>query len=302
MSARLRLALLVLAVVLGAGLACAGAPRAAHVRGLQPDWAEGELSVTWIGHATALVKIGPQVVLTDPSLGGTLFIVPRDTEPAVRAEDLPPIDVALVSHLHWDHFDRGTLGKLRPTMTVVLPPGSEGYTTGLRQTRRETLAAWERTQVGGLTITSVPASHFGGRYGFDALVNESYAGYVIEGHGRRLFFAGDTGYHPELFREIGRRFPGIELALVPIAPYRPGRIGSPVHATPIEALAIFRDLGAEHMIPIHYEHYFTQFGGGYDRPRTELERAIAQEGLQGRVHALRTGELWRPAGASVAAR
>ena len=112
---------------------------------------------------------------------------------------------------------------------------------------------------------------------------------MIEGAGRTVFFAGDTGYHPDLFREIGRRFPAIDVAFVPIAPYRANSWGNPKHANPAEALAIFRDVGARWMIPIHFEAYYGNWSG-YDTPREDLERSARWQGLSDRVFALYPGE------------
>ncbi|MFL5456895.1 MAG: MBL fold metallo-hydrolase, partial [Myxococcales bacterium] len=114
------------------------------------------------------------------------------------------------------------------------------------------------------------------------------AGYVIEGFGRTVFFAGDTGYDPKKFVEIGKRFPAIDLALIPIAPARGGNLN---HASPEEALRIFQDVGARYMIPIHFEAYHSTVVP-IDEPRKVLEDTAEKEGLTERVFALRTGERW----------
>ena len=103
-----------------------------------------------------------------------------------------------------------------------------------------------------------------------------------------MFFAGDTGYDPRAFKEIGRRFPGIDLALVPIAPARGGNRN---HASPQEALQIFADVGARYMIPIHFEAYHST-AVPLDEPRKLLGAEVDRLGLEGRVFALRTGERW----------
>jgi L-ascorbate metabolism protein UlaG (beta-lactamase superfamily) len=130
--------------------------------------------------------------------------------------------------------------------------------------------------------------HSGGRYVIDALWNRASSGYVIQGEGRTVFFAGDTGYDPGAFKEIGRRFAGIDLALIPIAPARGGNRN---HADPKEALQIFADVGARYMIPIHFEAYHST-AIPIDEPRRVLNEQVEQRGLQDRVFALRTGERW----------
>ncbi|MGZ6126510.1 MAG: MBL fold metallo-hydrolase, partial [Myxococcales bacterium] len=127
-----------------------------------------------------------------------------------------------------------------------------------------------------------------GRFLIDALWNHACAGYVAEGAGRRVFVAGDTGYDEETFRQIGERYPGIDLALIPIAP---ARGGNPSHASPAEALRIFRDVGARYMIPIHFEAYPSMVVP-LDEPRRELLAEAAQARLERRVFALYTGERW----------
>ncbi len=257
------------------------------VRGLAADDRSADLSAVWVGHATVLLRIGPQRVLTDPNLNGALFVLPRQTPASLEPEELPPIDVAIVSHLHFDHFDRYTLDRLPADVPVVFPADSARYTTNLGR-RKAALDAWSSVRVGGLEVTAVPVAHFGGRYGFDALWNASYTGYVIEGYGRTVFFAGDTGYDPEMFVEIRRRFGRIDLALIPIAPYR-GDSGNAVHVDPAEALQIFADVGAEYMMPIHYEAYYGPFSGMF-APRRKLERLVQEQSLEGRVHAVHTGQ------------
>ena len=105
-----------------------------------------------------------------------------------------------------------------------------------------------------------------------------------------MYFAGDTGYDPRMFREIGARFPGIDLAFIPIAPARPGRKSDRWgHASPEEALDIFRDVGAAAMVPIHFEAYYSR-GSDHGAPRRRLLAEVERRGLSDRVFALRTGE------------
>jgi len=278
------------AILLTIALSSCAISRPPAVVGMPKDDPDARLSAVWIGHATVLLRLGDQRVLTDPNLSGLLYIVPRDTPASVRANEIPFVHAVLISHMHFDHFDRPTLRSLSPNTAIFYPDGGQPYAGSLTQYRREALAPWQSTRVGKLTITAVPVQHFGGRYGFDAFWNHAYTGYVIEADGVKVFFGGDTGNAPELFREVGERFPGIDLALIPIAPYR-GEKGNRVHANPAEALEIFRAVGARHMIPIHYEGYYGHWGG-YDKPRRHLEEALAREGLEDRVFALRPGERW----------
>ena len=251
------------------------------------DDPRASLSALWVGHATVLLRFGRRFVLTDPNLGGAIVMVPRVTPPSLTPRELPPIDVALVSHLHVDHFDTWTVRRIDHRADVLYPAGGETYMGSVEQ-RTRALKPWETVQRAGLRITAVPVHHTGGRYFVDAIWNHASTGYVIEGGGRTVFFAGDTGYDPRAFKEIGRRFPGIDLALVPIAPARGGNRN---HANPQEALQIFADVGARYMIPIHFEAYHST-AVPLDEPRKLLGAEVDRLGLEGRVFALRTGERW----------
>ncbi|HZX64764.1 MAG TPA: MBL fold metallo-hydrolase [Myxococcales bacterium] len=260
------------------------------VRGMPRDDPRAPVSAVWVGHATVLLRIGNRTVLADPNLSGSIIIVPRETPPSLQPWELPPVDVALLSHMHLDHFDAPTLRKLGSRPLVVYPHGGEAYDDEILQPRKRALSAWESVETAGLRITAVPVRHQGGRYGLDSLWNHAYTGYVIEGFGHRIFFAGDTGYDPGMFQEIGKRFPGIELAFIPIAPgKKEGKVDRWGHANPREALDIFADVGARYMVPIHFEAYYSK-GTDHGAPRRQLLAAVHARGLEGRVFALHTGE------------
>src|SRR5258705_1063427 len=270
---------------------CALAYEQPSVRGMPLDDGRAALSAVWAGHATVLLRIGRRNVIADPNLGGAIVVLPRETPASLQTWELPPIDVALLSHMHLDHFDAKTLRQLGRRPAVLYPKGGETYDDEILQPRKRALAPWESIEVAGLTITAVPVRHQGGRYGLDSVWNHAFTGYVIEGAGRRVFFAGDTGYDPHRFREIGARFPGIDLAFIPIAPGRKeGQADRWGHANPGQALDIFADVGARYMVPIHFESYYGVGGADRRAPRRELSAEVRRRGLEGRVFALQTGE------------
>ena len=268
--------------------ACAGPRREPAVRGLPKDDPAAPLSIVWVGHATVLIRLGRRYVLTDPNLGGAIFVVPRITPASLTPDELPPLQLVLLSHLHVDHFDRWTMSRLPRSTEVIFPPGTSAYTGLIHQARKDVSKFWEPIERGGITITAVPVKHVGGRFMVDALWNKGYAGYIVEGAGKRIFFAGDTGYDKNAFIEVGKRFPDIDLALIPIAPAKGGNLS---HADPEEAVHIFRDVGAKYMIPIHFEAYHST-AVPLDLPRKQLLEIVAQQHLEGRVFALYTGERW----------
>jgi len=257
------------------------------IHGLPLDDPGARLSVVWVGHATVLLRFGNRYILTDPNLGGSIYVQQRVTPASLTPAQVPPCDLALISHPHFDHMDHWTLEHISHLGEILYPEGAESYLKGVRQPHHP-IKPWQTVVRGPLKITAVPITHTGGRYFVDTLWNHAAAGYVIEGFGRTVFFAGDTGYDDKKFHEIGRRFPGIDLALIPIAPARGGNIN---HASPEEAIRIFQEVGARYMIPIHFEAYNSTVVP-IDEPRRLLGEAAEKTGLTDRVFALRTGERW----------
>jgi L-ascorbate metabolism protein UlaG (beta-lactamase superfamily) len=213
-------------------------------------------SLTWIGHATVLLQSGGVNVLTDPNFAddtGGLFR--RTAPPGVAIQDLPPIDVVVISHNHRDHLDEDSVKKLGPKVQYVVPLGMASWFRARKLTHVTELDWWQSTKVtarNGATVelTLVPAQHWSQRSGVDK-DRTLWGGYVIDAGGKRTYFAGDTGY-PAAFAEIGKRFPGIDYALLPIGCYAPRWFMHPQHMAPEEAAAAFRELGAKELLPIHW--------------------------------------------------
>jgi N-acyl-phosphatidylethanolamine-hydrolysing phospholipase D len=250
------------------------------------------LSVLWVGHATVLIQIHDKVILTDPVFTNTIgLLAKRLTAPGLDPEVITRLNAILISHIHFDHFAYSSLDLLPRAATLYVPSGGIPYTPEFGFSDLRAAKAWETVEQDGLRITPVPVRHFGGRYGFDATWNSepTWTGYVIEYRGTTILFAGDTGYHPEYFKEIGRRF-HIDVALIPIAPIEPREFMSRVHTDPSEALRIFDDVGAKLMIPIHYETFFQGLEPDPGYARSIMERLIAERGLADRVRILEVGE------------
>lgn len=219
-------------------------------------------------------------VLTDPiwsdRASPVAFAGPqRVRPPAIRFEDLPPIDLVVVSHNHYDHLDVPTLRRLaevhRPH--VVVPLGNTALLdrVGLRGSTE--LDWWQSVGVApGVTVTAVLARHFSNRGAFDD-GNTLWASFVISGPSGRVYFAGDTGYGSQ-FQEVARRLGPPRVALLPIGAFRPRWFMSPVHMGPDQAVQAARDLQAGTSVGIHYGT-FRLADDGEDEPKEELAKALA---------------------------
>ncbi len=230
------------------------------------------LAVLWIGHATALVQIDDKVVLTDPVFRPTVGqFSKRLVEPGLDPKNLPPLDAVLISHLHFDHLSLGSLADIEPKVRMLLMPrGGVTYLTDFDFPVLE-LRPWQAWEKDGLRVTAAPVDHVGHRYGLDdPWMKEAFTGYVIEYHGIKVYFGGDSAYEQRLFVETGERFPGIDLALLPIAPIEPRELMRRFHTDPREALQVFFDLGAKRMVPIHYDTFVNSTDDVGD-PLRELE-------------------------------
>jgi L-ascorbate metabolism protein UlaG (beta-lactamase superfamily) len=239
--------------------------------------ADGELRVTFINHSTVLVQYAGVNILTDPIWSErpspVTFAGPRrHRAPGVRFEDLPPIDIVLLSHNHYDHLDLETLRRLAGRPQFVVPAGVAGLLRALQIGTVHELDWGDSAPIGRSVIHGVPAAHFSGRGLFD--INRTlWCGYVIQASEQVIYFAGDTGFG-EHFARIREQFGAPRLALLPIGAYEPRWFMSPVHMGPDEAVRAHRILGAQTSIAIHHGT-FQLADDGIDMPR-RLLRACAE--------------------------
>ena len=258
------------------------APAPGHVD--EPVVPDARLAVVWIGHATALVQIEDKVIVTDPVFTRTIAeLGGRIVAPGLEAERLPPIDAVLISHMHLDHLSYGSLERIEAkTRALFVPAGGLVYIPDLDFPAHE-LATWQSWERDGLRVTAVPVQHSGSRYGADAAwMTRSFTGYIIEYRGVTVYFPGDTGYARPLFVETARRFPRIDLALLPISPIEPRALMRYAHMDPDEALAAFADLGARWMVPIHHGTFVNSFDRPGDALRA-LRAGMKRRGLDERT-------------------
>jgi L-ascorbate metabolism protein UlaG (beta-lactamase superfamily) len=251
-----------------------------------------ELGVTFIGHSSFLLQIDGRKVLIDPVFSKRLVLLRRQRHPGVRVEDLPPIDVVLLTHAHMDHLDLASLRRVvRATREltghapeVVVPRGVEDLVERLGFAQVHRLEWWQTTTVQGLKITMTPCKHWGARLFRD--MHRGYGGYVIEGGGQSVYHSGDTAYF-DGFREIGKRLKP-EVALLPIGAYFPDSYRS-VHTSPEEALRGFVELGAGQMVPMHYGT-FRLGREPMDEPLQRLKAEASRLNIKERVKVLEEGE------------
>jgi L-ascorbate metabolism protein UlaG (beta-lactamase superfamily) len=241
----------------------------------------GEIAITFVNHATFLIQAGGVAILTDPmwSERASPFrrIGPKRVRaPGVRFDALPPIDLVLLSHNHYDHLDVATLARLRARFdpTVLAAAGDGRLIAPLAFARTHELDWWEQVRLTDeITITFVPAQHFSARGLFDRQ-KSLWGGYVIESRGRRIYFGGDTGYSSH-FAEIGNRLGPPDIAILGIGAYEPRWFMKAVHMNPAEAVRAHRDLGSRHSIGMHFGT-FQLTTEAIDQPRIDLEAALAE--------------------------
>ncbi|MEO1365685.1 MAG: MBL fold metallo-hydrolase [Acidobacteriota bacterium] len=213
--------------------------------------------VVWLGHASFLIQLragGRGVnVLVDPLLGPYLGTYRRYQKPGLTVDQLPALDVLLITHGHRDHLDRWTVGRLDRSTSVIVPAGLAAFFTRLGFTDVTELRWWQASERAGLRFTLTPARHWS-RRGLNDLNASLWGGFVIEGGGPSVYHAGDSAYW-QRFREIGERFPDLDCALLPIGAYDPAWFMEHAHMNPEQAGDAFRDLGARRFVPMHYGTY-----------------------------------------------
>jgi len=239
--------------------------------------------VTWVGHSSLLIQLDGVNVLTDPiwseRASPAQFAGPRRwVAPGIAFDDLPPLDLILQSHNHYDHLDSGTVQRLaraHPQAAWVLPLGLAPFVRrrGARQVIE--LDWWQEHTFASLRIAATPALHFSSR-GIGDRGDTLWCGFALAA-GHRVFFAGDTGFHPE-FGRIGERYGPFDVALMPIGAYEPRWFMRYLHMNPEEAVEAFRALKASVMVPIHWGT-FKLTDEAMDEPPVRARAAWTAAGL-----------------------
>lgn len=245
------------------------------------------MRATMIGHATVLIQAGGLNILTDPVWSERVSpfrtIGPRRvTAPGIAFEDLPPIDVILLSHNHYDHLDLDSLRLLVDAHDplIVTPLGNDALLRRHIAAVRVVAGDWGSSfdLPGGTTVDIVPANHWSARGVRDRRM-ALWGGFMLRGPAGLVYFAGDTGYGSgALFADLAERYGPPDLALIPIGAYAPRWFMAAQHIDPDEAVAIFATLGARHALGIHWGTFQLT-----DEPREEpaerLAAALAARGI-----------------------
>jgi L-ascorbate metabolism protein UlaG (beta-lactamase superfamily) len=246
--------------------------------------ARGDLRVTLVNHATVLLQLDGLNILTDPiyskRCSPVSFAGPsRFHPPGIRFEDLPPIDVVVLSHNHYDHMDVPTLRRLQkafPELRIFAGLGNRAFLEGEGLRHITEVDWWQEVALSPeVRLVSTRTQHFSSRGLFDR-DGTLWTGYLFRGPHGATYFAGDTGRGRQ-FAEVRERFGPVRLAVLPIGAYKPEDFMSPVHISPREAVQASMDLGARYSVPMHYGTFDLSDEGQLE-PVEDLKRALAEVG------------------------
>jgi N-acyl-phosphatidylethanolamine-hydrolysing phospholipase D len=261
----------------------------------------GNPSLTWIGHATVLVRLAGRTVLFDPIFSDraspVAFAGPKRIVPLpIDIADLPQIDVVMISHNHYDHLDLASVQRLaampQGSPRFLVPLGLKAWFTAQGIDRVDEYDWWQATTDGPLTMTLVPVQHWS-RRGLTDTDATLWGGWVVEGEGLRLIHTGDTGYSND-FRDIGERFGGFDMAFIPIGAYAPRWFMQTMHVDVADAVQVRADLRAARAIGIHWGTFEGMTDEPLDEPPVLLARERAARGLsQDEFDVVKIGETRR---------
>lgn len=251
-----------------------------------------DTTITWIGHSTFLIQCGGLNIVTDPVWANRMGFAKRLSEPGLAIHELPPIDIVLISHAHYDHLHIGSLRKLPGSPKMLVPEGLSGMLKGKGFPDVQELPWWESITLQGVVFTMVPAQHWTRRTLWD-MNSSHWGGWIMRSmeSGESIYFAGDSGYFRG-FKSIGAAY-SIDIALMPIGAYDPEWFMHVSHMTPEEAVQAYLDLGAAHFIPMHYgafrladdtsEEALVRLNKEWERLRLSHDK----------LHIMELGETWR---------
>lgn len=269
-------------------------PAATTTRQVVPDIRVDGLRVTLVGHATVLIQVSGRNILVDPVWSARASPVrwagPRRVNaPGISFEDLPPIDVVLLTHNHYDHLDTSTLKRLwdRDGPRIIAPLGNDAVVaSALPRTEVEAHDWREKVDLGDdAFIWLHPANHWSARGVRDRRM-ALWCGFVISAPAGTVYVSGDTAYGDgQVFRDVKLGYPPIDVAILPIGAYAPRWFMKDQHVDPAEAVRIMLDCGAVQALGIHWGTF----------PLTDEARLAPREALRAELARLRLDETRFPA-------
>lgn len=206
-------------------------------------------SITYLGHATLWIRLGNQNILTDPVFTDSIvFFIKRHAPFPIPLEGLPEFQVVLISHSHYDHLNKDSIARLGKKPLYLTPLGYKDWFQDVVPGARVVELDWFETYTHqGITYRLLPAQHWTKRTMFDTN-KRLWGSWLIEGHGRKVYFGADSGYFPG-YREFGRKYGPIDAALLPVGLYEPRWFMKTYHMNPEEAIRAAAEMRAATIIP-----------------------------------------------------
>lgn len=263
-------------------------------------WGDRTITAAWIGHSTILLNFFGVNIITDPvfseriglNIAGLLTIGPRRlVQPALTIDQLPHIDLILLSHAHFDHLDLPSLKEFDRNIPLIMAKNTADVIEDLGFTTVYELDWGKWTRIGDLRVEALEVKHFGWRYPWEQdrsrgnMEGRSYNAYLLTRNQRHIVFGGDTAMHDH-FKDLARRNITVELAMMPIGAYDPW---IHAHASPEQALAMADQMGAFHVLPMHWRT-FVQSEEPTLEPMARLKKAAASN--PDRIVLNSIGETW----------
>jgi L-ascorbate metabolism protein UlaG (beta-lactamase superfamily) len=265
------------------------------------SWDDSTITAAWIGHATILINFFGTTILTDPvfseriglDIAGLFTLGPqRLVAPALDFEELPPIDILLVSHAHMDHLDTPSLRRFKRSTPIVMAKNTLDVIEPIGFEEIYELDWGQWTRIGDVRIEALEVKHFGWRFPWEKdrsrgyRDGRSYNAYLVSQGSHSIFFAGDTAYQ-EMFKKVRDRNIPVSLAIMPIGAYDPWIAN---HASPEQAVQMADHLGAYHLLPMHWRT-FVQSEEPTLEPIQRLKQALSEKPDRMVLDAI--GQTWR---------
>lgn len=247
---------------------------------LKPDQA----ALTFVNHATFLIQLPGMNILTDPiwawKAGPFGFTGPkRIRKPGIDFDALPNIDLLLLSHNHYDHFDKATLKKIsnRFSPKVLIAAGDRQLTKSCGFTDIHEFDWWEHIDINdNVKITYAPTQHFAAR-GIRDRMKSLWGSYLIHHRSKRIYFGADSGYSTH-FADINKRLGAPDIAMLGMGAYEPRWFMRPMHMNPAEAVKAHQDLASKLSIGMHFGT-FQLSTEAFDQPKIDLKQALSEAGI-----------------------